>query len=306
MARPDDRIMPDFCSRRLPFHYITALNLLTKIGVDPFTVQIRAEGEYENYRGQVHDQSPEPGTILRPDTRITLYVGYSSAVDLFPYQFFYGLKGITDRSGDGWENQARELLAPFEGAVVKYEALAHYLTLKYRFGVAERSQILDFLGLFGFTAPDAQTMPLDELMIWVGLMPYFNFWAGNADLVSHIIGMIFNCRVKILENTPNTYSVPQELHYTLGSQKGALGRDTIIGKDFTEFDSGCEIHIKNLPCDKLMEFLPGRPLRQKLDWILSFCMPGSLIPVVHVSGLRRDLVLGNKQQKTYLGYASYL
>ena len=40
-------------------------------------------------------------------------------------------------------------MAPFDGSVVKYEALAHYLTLKYKFGVADRTQILDFLGLFG-------------------------------------------------------------------------------------------------------------------------------------------------------------
>lgn len=306
MSRPEDKIMPDFCSRRLPFHYVTALNLLMKMDIDPFTVQILAEGEYENYRGQVHDQSPDAGTVLRPDTRITLHVGYSSAVDLFPYQFFYGFKGITDRGGNEWEKRARELMAPFEGAVVKYEALAHYLTLKYRFSVADRSQILDFLGLFGFVPPDAKAIPLDELMVWVGLMPSFNFWAGNAELVSRIIGLIFNCDVKILENTPNTYEVPHDLHYRLGSPRAALGRDTIMGKSFTEFDSGCEILIRNLPREQLMELLPGRSLRKKLDWILSFCMPGSLIPVIRVSGRRQKLVLGDRQNKTYLGYGSYL
>ncbi len=306
MPGTKEKIMPDFCSRRLPFHYVTAVNLLMKMGVDPFTIQIRAEGEYENYRGQVHGQSPDPGATIRPDTKITLNAGFSSAVDLFPYQFFYGFKGITDRGGDGWENQAREFMAPFDGAVVKYEALAHYLTLKYKFGVADRAQILGFLGLFGFAPPDAKTIPLDELMVWVGLMPAFNFWSGNAELVGRIIGLIFKCDVRILENTPNTYDVPENLHYKLGSAGAALGRDTIIGSSFTEFDSGCEIHIRDIPREQLMEFLPGRPLRKKLDWLLSFCLPGSLIPVIRVSGRREELKLGAKQEKTFLGYASYL
>ena len=56
----------------------------------------------------------------------------------------------------------------------------------------------------------------------------------------------------------------------------------------------------------MMEFLPGRPLRKKLDWLLSFCLPGSLIPVIRVSGRREELKLGAKEEKTYLGYASYL
>ena len=73
--------MPDFCNRRHPFHYVTALCVLAKMGIDIDTVDILAVGEYENYRGEIQTQSPKPGAAITDDTRIVLKVGYPSAVD---------------------------------------------------------------------------------------------------------------------------------------------------------------------------------------------------------------------------------
>ncbi len=95
-------LMPYFCNRRFPFHYTTALCVLMKMGLDITQVDILAIGEFENYKGEVLEQEPAPGRVITAETTVRLKVGYPSAVDFMPYQFFYGLTGSGARSSD-WE-----------------------------------------------------------------------------------------------------------------------------------------------------------------------------------------------------------
>ncbi len=53
MTQADQKIMPDFCNRRYPFHYTTAISVLAKMGVDVNDIDILAIGTYENYRGEI-------------------------------------------------------------------------------------------------------------------------------------------------------------------------------------------------------------------------------------------------------------
>ena len=71
----------------------------------PEQIDILAVGEYQNYRGEILRQEPEAGEDVRYDTRIKLEVGFYSAVDQMPYQFFYGMHGITESTGE-WEDKA--------------------------------------------------------------------------------------------------------------------------------------------------------------------------------------------------------
>jgi len=125
--------MPNLTSRRAPAHISAAIIALLRLGVDINNVDILAVGEYENYRGEVRSQHPEPGTELQMDTRISLEVGCLSAVDQMPYQFFYGL-GSAAGAGRAWEAAARRLMAPFDAALVRSQGLARYHTLKLTYG----------------------------------------------------------------------------------------------------------------------------------------------------------------------------
>ena len=72
MTTVDGPMMPDLCNRRLPYHCVTALVLLKKLGVNVTEINMRAVGCYENYRGEVLKQSPEPGTPLTPGVSVSL------------------------------------------------------------------------------------------------------------------------------------------------------------------------------------------------------------------------------------------
>ena len=92
--------MPNFSSRKFRSGYSVALNILSRLGVPHEQIDILAVGEYQNYRGEILRQEPEAGEDVRHDTRIVLDVGFYSAVDQMPYQFFSGLSGITETTGD--------------------------------------------------------------------------------------------------------------------------------------------------------------------------------------------------------------
>lgn len=294
--------MPDFCSRRVPFHYTTVLNILERMGVDINNINILAVGEFENYKGEIKEQHPSAGSAIESDTRITLKVGYPSAVDFMPYQFFYGLGGGHARSGQ-WEEQARESMAPFDSAVIRHNAHARYQTLKFNMGMVNLEYLSRFLDLFSFQNQD-DNRPLNESLIWIALLPFFHFWAGNLRLVEKMLGLIFGYEFQINENVRATYDIPEEIQYQLGSKAGRLGRETILGQSFDESDSGYELIIGGISPNEVGDFLPGKPQQRKLESILCISMPNNLDYHIRFEMARREAIIGREKRSGYLGFAT--
>ena len=70
-----------------------------------------------------------------------------------PYQFFYGLAGITNRASD-WENNARRLMAPFDAAFIRYMAAASYENMKFNFNFIDDKHLAKYLELYDFAGVD--------------------------------------------------------------------------------------------------------------------------------------------------------
>lgn len=296
--------MPDLCNRRCPFHFATALDLLMIMGVDPSRIDILAIGEYQNYKGEVIEQEPAPGEVIAEDTHIKLRIGYPSAVDWMPYQFFYGLQGRVERGAASWEESARSIMSPFDAAVIKREATARYLTLKHSFAFFEQDQIDRYLGLFDF-APEGGFEPA-EALLWATLLPTYNAWAGNPRRVEQVLSNFYGYDFKIIENVRNEHPIPDSQQYRMGSRTGRLGRETVVGKVFAECDSTYEVVISSIGAREVRHFLPGRPLRNKLEWILGQCMPGNLDFRIRMNIEDRATRVGKDDPQARLGYASYL
>jgi hypothetical protein len=302
---PDaNKIMPDFCSRRYPFHYATALNMLAKMGVDINRVNILADGTSENYKGEVHQQAPAPGTPIDEHTQITLNVGYTSAVDFMPYQFFYGLRGSGARSSD-WEDKARHLMAPFDASIVRHNAYARHEILKFTHGLIDFRQLAAFLRLFDFEIIDT-VKSYDELLEWATLLPYFHFWAGNPRLVEKALSALFGYHFQIVENCHHEYAIPENIQYRLGSKSGRLGHEAILGKTFFESDSGYEVIIGQINSSQVRELLPGKPLRKKIEVILKLCMPNNLDCHIKFKVSDKKTKIGQKDGNYILGYATHI
>jgi hypothetical protein len=303
MNKPAEIKMPDFCDRHRPIHFLTALHVLKKIGHNLNNIRITAVGEFENYRGEIREQKPKPGTVISSDTGIELHIGYPSAVDKMPYQFFYGLAGLTERVSD-WENNARGLMAPFDAAFIRKLAEADYELLRFNQNFLDDEHTRRYQELYEFGNLDLSD-PEDTIR-WLALMPAFHFWAGNAELVGHALEYLFGYKFKIVENAPAQYDIPVEHYYRLGSKRDRLGGGTIMGKSFVEFDSAYEVVIEDVDSDIVRDFLPGQPMRTRIESVLNFFMPGNLDFRIKVKTKPDNTKLGNKEKKGYLGYNTYL
>lgn len=308
MAVRDTSIMPDLQNRRVPVDYVAALVLLARLGVDLHAVDILAAGEYENYRGEIRDQSPVPGEELTTTTRVALEVGYPSAVDQMPYQFFYGLDYKAD-GGREWERRSREWMAPFDAASIRYHGLVEYHVLRLSLGYFDREQVERQLEVFGLPKPPGD-LTERELMLMVRLLPTYNEWAGNASELERVIGAFFGFTCRVVENIPRRYATPERHQYRLGRRSGGLGRRTLLGDSFVEAESACLVVLSELTPEVVQQLLPGKPLRGKLEWFLRLAMPGNVEYEIRLRPAKNGIVLGSKKdtelRPTYLGLASCL
>jgi hypothetical protein len=293
--------MPDFASRKFGFGYLTALNILDTMGVDLSQVDIKAVGIYQNYSGEVRSQEPQPGTPITKDTHIALEVGRESAVDYMPYQFFYGLTGIrdTDRT---WEDNSRALMAPFDASVIRHRAGVRFSTLQYEFGIIDDRHVERFLGLFEFDLGGGWK-DKDDILLWVSVLPSLYLWGGNPEIVAGVFNNLFKYEFRLKENVNSSTQIPEDLQYKLGEKVARLGKETVVGSSFQEWDSTYELVVCNINPDELPLFLPGGEIRKRMEKILDYCMPGDLDYRIAVEVGRGKVEMGNN---TYLGYSSFV
>jgi len=304
MKAASPRLMPDLTNRRTASHYTTALNALLKLGVDLNKVDLIAVGEFENYRGEIREQEPKPGTELGPNTKITLKVGYPSAVDEMPYQFFYGLGGVRASTG-AWEESARCLMAPFDAAVIRHQAFCKFSDLKSNLGLIDYEHLRLFLELFDFSLGDT-TKELSEAIIWSAVFPFFNQWSGSPLLVCRVLKALFGLDFEIRENTPVEHPIPKKHRSKLGGKRDKLGMGFILGGSFRDYDSGFELIVRNVDQEQVKGLLPGGRTRKRIERALAVFMPNSLDYRIRVKVRGPRVAIGKKERKSFLGYTSYI
>jgi hypothetical protein len=275
-----------------------------RLGVDVHRIELLAIGKHANYKGEIHEQKPKAGAAITADTTIVLKVGAYSAVDLMPYQFFYGLGGIRDSSGS-WEESGRRLLAPFDATVLRHMAITDYESMKSRGGFFDPAHISRLLKLFNFDV-GKDTDSVEEAMLWSSLLPTFHYWAGNPTFVEKVLEYSVGYRFHIEEHVRAEYEIPEELHYSLGSPEGRLGQQTVLGKSFSECDSCYRVVALDVEPDDVDRFLPGKAGHRKIEKILRMCMPGHLEYRIVIKSKRSGFVLGEAQKRGCLGYTSFV
>lgn len=303
MNRPATAVMPDLCSRRHPVSITTALMLLKRMGIDLRRVDILADGEHENYKGEIREQKPAPGDEIGRRDQIVLKIGYAGAVGQLPYQFFYGLdSGSAARTSD-WEDRAYRLMAPFDAAVVRRMAEAEFEELKYQNSFGDLEHIKRFLKLFGLDT--SLIANLHEGLLWAAMMPSFNEWAGNAEKTERALKCLFGYNFEIIENVPTRHDIPDELQFRLGSETDRLGNETVLGDSFTECETAVTVVMSGVSGRDLRNYLPGQPGHKKLRKVLETCLPSHFICEIEIEPETKQAALGDGDQAAYLGYSSY-
>ena len=301
-ARPTT--MPDFCNRHHPVRIDTAIMTLLQAGVDLERVEILADGEGENYRGEIRHQEPGPGETIGPDTRVVLRVGRYGGFDDLPFQFFFGLESHGLARSSEWEERGRRLMAPFDAASVRAMGRTQYEELKFNQGFADRKHLTRFLKLFGLEW-DITWNEMPAALLWLALLPSFHAWAGNAKQVEYALAALFGYQFVIKESQSSTCAIPQDLCYHLGVDEGRLGHETVLGESFCECDSAYEIIVKAVSARDLPLFLPGQGLSRRVEQVLDLCLPSQLERVIRVEPDNRTTTLGDGPDASYLGYNTF-
>jgi len=304
MNNDNRSLMPDLCSRRLPFNFIAALVLLKKVGVDLNKVHIKAVGCYENYKGEILGQIPKAGTELTQSTKIFLEVGKWSAVDIIPYQFFYGVTG-SPKVSNKWEDDARNMMAPFDAGVIRSLAHADYEMLKFALSMIDNEHLAKFMKLFDFSF-DFRSVEQREIILWASLLPSFYYWSGNPAMVSKVLGFIFGYQFSINENIASTFDIPDRIVTRLGHNYSKLGSEFVLGGSFTEYDTGYRVNVSNVNLSDLKNWLPGKAKRIKLEKVLKLCMPENLQYEIEINVNRDSLSSSTVSNSNYLGMSSFL
>jgi len=296
-----ERIMPDFLGRRCRFHYLTAINLLESMGVPLGDIRVRAEGEYENYRGEIRSQDPAPGAAIPSGTVVTLNVGCFSAVDFMPYQFFYGLQGIRE-SDNTWEAAARSLMAPFDAAAIRYTAAIRMQMLRYDFGITDDGHVRRFMELFEYS-PGDEARSAGKTAFLAAILPSLHLWGGNPAAVTIVLKRLFGYDARLKENQKASTPIPEDIRYRLGSKGARLGSETVIGRSFEECDSRYEVEFVGVPPGEIRDLLPGGRTRRRIEAFLDYCTPGDIDRTIAIKVERPAARAGGEK---YLGISTYL
>ncbi|MEA3297251.1 MAG: type VI secretion system baseplate subunit TssG, partial [candidate division Zixibacteria bacterium] len=100
--------------------------------------------------------------------------------------------------------------------------------------------------------------------------------------------------------------IPENIHTQLGSRFNSLGQDFLLGRSFSEYDSGYELRISEISSDNVIDFLPGKPKLKKLQWVLETCMPNNLQCNIRIEVDKKKFMLGKRHGESHLGYTTYV
>lgn len=302
---PSERtVMPQFSERHHPFHFATALTTLLRLGIDLNRVQLLAVGLHETYRGEVLAQQPAAGEEIGARSVIRLEVGVESAVDILPYQFFYGFDTARESTGE-WELAARQLMAPFDAAVIRRRGWEDYRRLSFTLAQSDNDQLNRFFALFEFDSKLAGET-FRERALWVALLPLFHHWAGNGEMAARMISEVFGYPCQIQESVELTTAIPDALRTRLGKTNARLGAETIVGASFCDQESAYRVIINDVEPEKAGSWLPGKPMYMKLQNLLAICLPGHLEGTIVVRCRRTAFATGAASRTARLGYTTQL
>lgn len=296
--------MPDLVNPQAKINFIQALLTLKRCGVEWENVRLFASGTFENYRGEVVKQEPEPKTEITPSTQITLWVGFPSLFDSLPYQTFFGAKEW-HRDTVSLEHRARRFLACFDSSFIRILSRLEYVLLVYNLVFLEKDFCQHFLEAFGFPA---SAWKEEEILLWMTFLPTFHLWAGTKEETEKVLSTFLQTPFKIEENIKGENQLPPELKSRLGEKLNHLGQNWLLGSGFSECDSTYRINIGPISVDQIKEFLPEERKRKKLERILALSTPGQLRYRVSLKLRQKDkrLSLGKDSKNSLLGYATYL
>ena len=289
-------IMPDFCSpqRGVRQDVDAALASLRALEVPLDRIRIeRIGGGWE--KGTVVRQSPSPGTTLRANSRVMLFVSAPAAVDALPYAMRYEQDDVF-----GIVN----LMPVLDGPIAKLEAYVAeaggFLELRPE---DPRTSWRWIREIFGLHPEDWPTVNLHSL---ARLLPALHRIAGTEQGIRTALDTVFELPVLQIDVLRKLLTMRPELRTRLGLANGRLGVDAVIGDGVTAL-AGVRITIGPISLEKYLEHNTAR-MRGYREVLYDLVLPSMFVRPVeerwHVSPPERGCVIGSPSDSVMLGVNS--
>ncbi len=274
----------------------SAVESLNQLGVDMNRIVLRSAGPGWR-RGTVVSQEPAPGTLLRPESRVTLTVAGAGALDTAPF-------AMRD-SADG-ELRIDRLFELFDNHFLR---LGHHIRsaggmLSLRPGDYEGAArwITEIFGL------SVKPWPKELWYDVARLLPSLHRIAGRPEGPALALRAVFRLPASPVRLVSGIAPVPHERRTRLGSTNGRLGVDALVGDGVTvhtavEIDIGPVDLATYWRCNTVTE-------RRQRDALYRLVLPAHVQDRVTERWMvgRRDepATLGDRERPAALGVNSYL
>lgn len=203
----------------------------------------------------------------------------------------------------GQKEKARRFFLPFEE--VLYQAR---IAAEVRERNALKSLAKQFLQIFNLqTSSEMEKTSLEQRLSFALALPLLKQVVGNLDQTRSLLETVLRKSVTITLAPPPAYAIPEAQQSGVG--EALLGVDLVSGDFFSDGIRSLRVTVYDITPDEVERWLPGGSLRRMVEEHL---FP-RLLPVeenvmlnIEVSGTGSDLILGEDQTCSTLGYTTIL
>lgn len=291
-------IMPDFCTptRGVRQDIDAALATLRLLDVPPDRIRVeRIGGGWK--MGTVVRQLPSPGTMIRPTTRVVLYVSAPAGVDALPYAMRH-----EEEKGFG----VVELMPVFDSPTAKLETFIReaggFLELRPDDPRTAWRWIREIFAVHPPSWPD------EYLHALARLLPALHQVAGTEDGVRVALRTVFDLPVTEVVVSPGLLRMRPALQTRLGVSNGRLGVDAVIGDGITVL-AHVTVRIGPVTLDQFVQH-DTVEMRGFRNMLYALVLPSAMLRPTderwHVTAPARGCVIGGPSEAVRLGINSRL
>lgn len=196
------------------------------------------------------------------------------------------------------EKNARNFFMPLEQEFFKHLVHKEIFEQNFYFAPETIEEFIDFYHLNHITLNMYQKASL------FFIMPYTSLISGNLNLTETCFEIILQEKVKI-KSYFNSIVKAGNLNIP-GLGKNTLGKDSLLGSDFFDFNPQLLIEVGPLSdSDLLLDYLSGMN-RKLIDWLTGLFVQADLSTLVNILLKEQDevFILGGKSSESRLNYST--
>ncbi|HBC46670.1 MAG TPA: hypothetical protein DEO84_08370 [candidate division Zixibacteria bacterium] len=293
---PDFRDRPDGLSKSLKDSYI----FLRSMGFPDRSLFIYPEGEFNNFKGEIIDQKPDPGEMVVSGDRIVLIAAVPGLCELLPDLFTDHHESYFDEDISP-RGATERLFAIFDSAFLKMHCRLEWVRDIYA-GIHPSDQIINYIG----SLLDLPERKLDQIPSEITgfMLPALYGYLGTDSALAAYISAVTGIKAEAIRGDIQKFPIPDKLKNSLG-QKAILGADLFLGDEFKGAVPEMDLELDIDDLDTVERVIPKGRQHSLLMEILGLAMP-SCSEIVGLQSRPDSTQINFESGKSYLGYSSVL